>query len=378
MVRALAAAGFVLIAGGHVARTLWMEALLPSHPEVLSAVVMTEVGTGAASGEVPSENTLAKVQELARLDPLGWEPFLIQGAIALRAGDTMRAEHLIESARDRAPRSPAARYLLAEVYLRSGRPELAMTEMAVLHRLAPAASAQLAPALADYARTPGSLPQLRRVLASYPELEGPVLAQLSWDPRNADLIVALASKNRSIGPAPDWQRLMLTTLVNSGQYEKAYDIWLRFVRVPGVRGKLYDAGFRDHRAPAPFSWQLAKGAAGVAERSDGGLQVLYFGRDDAELASQVTLLHPGKYRLSMKLAGDITQSAGLKWVVTCLDSKTEIFELALAGPGIVTGEWIIPAADCRAQRIALVASSPELPRPVDFRLSDLRLSRIRS
>jgi hypothetical protein len=250
--------------------------------------------------------------------------------------------------------------------------------MAVLNRLVPAASAQLAPSLANYARTPGSVPQIRRILASYPELETPLLAKLSWDPKNSDLIVALASKDRSAGPAPDWQRLMLTTLVNSGEYEKAYDIWRKFVGVSDTRGKLYDVDFRDSRAPAPFNWQLAKGAGGVAERSNGGLQVLYFGRDNAELAAQVALLPPGQYRLKMKLAGEIAQRAGVSWMVTCLDSKADIFELPLAGPGSVTGEFSIPAEDCRAQRVALVASAPELPDSIDFQVSDLELLRVRS
>ena len=124
----------------------------------------------------------------------------MQGAIALRKGDLARAARLIGSARDRAPRSPAARYLLADVYLKSNRPLPAMREMAVLNRLVPAASAQLAPSLAGYARTPGAIPQIRQILASYPELETPLLAKLSWDPNNADLILSLASANKATGP----------------------------------------------------------------------------------------------------------------------------------------------------------------------------------
>ena len=338
---------------------------------------MTEVGIAAGKGGEPGKDTLARLGILAARQPLSWEPFLVQGAIALRNGDLIRAQHLIESARDRAPRSPAARYLLADVYLQSNRPLRAMAEMAVLNRLMPAASAQLAPSLASYAQTPGAVPQVRQILQSYPELETPLLAKLSWDPKNADLILALASKKRSLGPAPDWQRLMLTTLVNNGQYEKAHAIWRQLAGIPNLRGGFYDPGFSDASAPAPFNWQLAQGAGGVAERSSGGLQVLYFGRDDAELASQVLLLPAGRYRLVMNLSGDISGNSGLKWKVTCLPENRDIFTLAIGKPGPAGGEFAVPG-DCKAQRATLAAQAPELPDSVDFRLSGLQLIRIRS
>lgn len=334
---------------------------------------MTDVGTAAGKGREPSAQTLAKVRQLATERPLSWEPFLVQGAIALRKGDLARAARLIGSARDRAPRSPAARYLLADVYLQSNRPLPAMREMAVLNRLVPAASAQLAPSLAGYARTPGAIPQIRQILASYPELETPLLAKLSWDPNNADLILSLASANKATGPAPDWQRLMLTTLVNDGQYEKAYTIWQRLAGVPNLRSGFYDPGFVETSAPPPFNWQLAQGAGGVAERNSGELQILYFGRDNAELASQVLLLPPGRYRLQMSADGELPQSAG--WRVTCLPLNREIAAVPLSKPGPVDGEFDVPA-DCKAQRMTLAAQASDLPKSVSFRLSDLRLARI--
>ena len=101
------------------------------------------------------------------------------------------------------PRSPATRFLLADLYLRSGRPIQAMGEMAVLNRFVPASAAGLAPALAAYARDRGTLPQIKAILKSYPELEEPLLAQLSEDARNADAILALASTKREPIAAPN-------------------------------------------------------------------------------------------------------------------------------------------------------------------------------
>lgn len=369
-------ASFVLLAGGHVVRGLSAETLWPSNPEVLGKAAMAEVGAAAGQGREPDKATLAKLQLLAGERPLSWEPFLVQGAIALRKNDFGRAQRLIIAARDRAPRSPAARYLLADVYLRTGRPLQAMTEMAVLNRLVPAASVQLAPSLAEYARTPGAAPKIRQILASYPELETPLLAKLSWDPKNTDLIMALASTRRTNGPAPDWQRLMLTTLVNNGQYEKAYTLWRKLADVQGLRSGFYDPGFTEASAPAPFNWQLAQGAGGLAERDSGSLQVLYFGRDDAELASQVLLLPPGRYRLAMNVSGDVAQSNGLSWRVTCAGSNREVYRMPLAKPGDISGEFVVPG-DCAAQRFTLAAQAPELPDSAEFRISNLRLTSLR-
>ena len=367
----LLAAGFVLLAGGHVVRNMLVD------QDALPSGIMEDVGKAAARGEAPSQKTIANVHRLAVERPLDWEPFLVQGAIALKDGDYALAERLILGARQRAPRSPAARFLLAEAYLQTNRPVQAMREMAVLNRLVPAASAQLAPALAEYARAPGAVEQIRTILESYPELETPLLAKLSWDPRNADLILRLATSKPSSGPPPDWQRLLLTTLVNDRQYERAYGIWRRLARSPDLRGGFYNPTFADKTAPAPFNWQLAQGAGGVAEPGSGGLQVLYFGRDNVELASQVLLLAPGRYRLEASASGNLASDSGVSWKGTCLSNQRSIFTLPLGGSGPFSGEFQVPP-DCGAQRVALAADAPAVPQSADFRISGLRLTRIAS
>lgn len=229
-------------------------------PDALPVRIMTDVGTAAARGKAPSDRTMADVHRLAIQRPLNWEPFLVQGAIALRQADYARAELLILDAKLRAPRSPAARFLLAQAYLQTNRPVEAMAEMAVLNRLLPSASAQLAPALADYARAPGAVRQIRTILQSYPELETPLLAKLSSDPDNTDLILALSTSKQPAGPAPDWQRLLLTTLINAKQYDKAYAIWRKMAGAPDLRGGFYNPDFADQAAPPPFNWQFTPGA----------------------------------------------------------------------------------------------------------------------
>lgn len=92
---------------GSVGEVLW-----PGNPAVLSAHIMAGVGQAAARGEAPDETTLAQLEQLAAKEPLTAQPFLVHGAIAARNGDFDRAGKLFGIARQRAPRSAAARYLM--------------------------------------------------------------------------------------------------------------------------------------------------------------------------------------------------------------------------------------------------------------------------
>lgn len=116
---AVAVAGLVF-----VARTAAVElgetALWPGNPAVLSAHIMSDVGQAAARGEAPNEQTLAQLEQLAAKEPLTAQPFLVHGAMAARTGDFDRAEKLLAIARQRAPRSAAARYLMGSSYACSG------------------------------------------------------------------------------------------------------------------------------------------------------------------------------------------------------------------------------------------------------------------
>ena len=335
---------------------------------------MGEVGQAAARGDSPGETTLARLEQLAAKDPLSAQPFLVQGAIATRNGDYARAERLLAIARQRAPRSPATRYLMGDLYLRAGRPVEAMAEMAVLNRLLPAGSQQMAPSLAAYAKASGSIPQIKAILESYPELEEPLLATMSSDVANTDAILKLASSRKADGPAPVWQRLLLSNLVQKGEYRKAYSTWTRLSGVaaqPGLHNPQFDAS----NAPPPFNWRLAEGAGAVVQSSSGGLQVVYYGRDNLALAEQVTLLPAGRYRLAANISGSFPQGSGVSWRVKCLPQGSDLMNLPLTGPGSIGGDFIV-AATCTAQSISLRGEMLEVPGASDFRVSGLQLSKV--
>jgi tetratricopeptide (TPR) repeat protein len=106
-------------------------------PEALVGSAMAQVGMAAAKGEDPPPSALARLRALARLAPLSPEPYLVNGAIALRSGDFERAEKLLLQARQLAPRSAAARILLADLWVAQGRIRDGFGELAALSRLVP-------------------------------------------------------------------------------------------------------------------------------------------------------------------------------------------------------------------------------------------------
>lgn len=384
------AAVFVAVSAANVVRSAavaddrapeWAALAWPDHPALLKAEIMTRVGFSAARGQEPPPQTLQQLRDLAYLSPLAVEPMLVHGAIALRRGDGERGLRLFRAAADRAPRSAAARYLLADAYLRANRPAAAMQQMAVLNRLFAGASAQLAPALAEFARRPGGSAEVRRVLKSYPELEAPLLTELAADPDNMQLILALAGTGgREPGAAAQvWQQRLISSLVERGDYAQAHSVWRQVSGVPAQPGQLFNPAFSEVAAPPPFNWDILQGSAGVAGARNGGLDVIYYGRDDAVLARQIVLLRPGVYSLSQLVSGDPGSDGNVRWVVQCLPSKRQLASAPLPGGGgtrRLSVRFAVPATDCPAQSIELVGEKQELPNQVQFRIASLQLDRL--
>ena len=336
---------------------------------------MSGVAEAGIAVALPSAETTAKLNMLAREDPLSADPFLVQGALAVRKLDYKRAETLLLEARRREPRSPAARFLLADLYLRSGRPIPAMGEMAVLNRFLPASAAGLAPALAAYASDRRTLPQIKSILRTYPELEEPLLTQLAGDARNADPILALASPTRPDALiAPPWQSQLLGALVAAGQLQRAHKLWSHFAGIGSEPQGLFNSTFDGSTAPPPFNWELSHGSGGVADAKAGGLDVLYFGRETLVLAQQIMLLPPGRYSLSMSVSGQLAGNK-VSWIGTCLPSNRPVLTLPVSKAGQVAGTFGVDAS-CTALRLTLTAEGEEFPERSEFRVERLQLTKM--
>lgn len=350
------------------------------HPSVLTTTSMREVGLAAAAGTPPSSATLKKIGELAREAPLAVQPFLVEGALADKRGEVDRAGLLYREARRRDPRSLAAHYLLTDLDLRTGQTENGIRELAELSRLVPAATDQLAPAIAKFAHGPGAADQLRNMFRSNPQLEPPVLWVLAQDPSNAGLILSVASTGESKSTRPPaWQERLLNAMVSQGQYSQAHATWSRISGSSGsVAAGLFNPSFRQVSAPPPFNWSYGATEAGVAEAEKGNLGILFYGRENTVLAQETLILAPGRYRLAMPVTVNSGDPHSLAWSITCLPGKTKLLNLPLAqksGSGIVAGDLEVPAQDCGAQQIELDGMTEDSPTTVDLRIGPLTLQR---
>lgn len=353
-------------------------ALWPGHPEILRNQVMAEIGTIAARGERIPPQLLMQVEQIARQLPLAPEPFLIHGALAQIEGREEQAERLYLEARRRDPRSPAARYFLTERYLRTGRVEQALGEMAVLSRLTGAVGA-FGPALANYARTPGAVPHLRRFFAMAPEFEPVVLSVLAADAKNLGLIATLWSGARVAEPGGqgDWQALIVRKLVEAGDFTRAHAAWRRFSGIAGpVRG-IFNPQFQRLDAPPPFNWTFGS-AGGLAQPTGSGeLELIYFGRDEAVLAQQLLLLAPGRYVLGMQVGGDVKAGSGIAWSVECVGGQRPLLTLPVErrAAGRAQASFVVPPG-CPAQQLRLSGTPGEFPRAIEFTVGQLQLTRL--
>lgn len=351
--------------------------LWPSHPSLLIDQTMAEVGAQAARGRPLEASTLRRVDEIARKAPLDPAPFLIKGTLAQTRGQEQLAEHLFIAARSRDPRSAAARYFLAERYLRIGQVTLALAEIAALSRLLPDMQAQFAPALAAYARMPGAVAQLRRFFKTSPELEPAVLATLAGDDRNADLILALWGNRQpgSDAAPPEWQARLIDKQVAAGQFALAYSTWARLAGAGAGRSSLFNPDFRKMAAPAPFNWKFDVSGGVIEPAPGGGIEVIYYGRNDTVLAEQLLLLAPGRYQLAMVISGPLGQGGEIGWTVSCLPRSEPILRLPVDRKGRLAAIFAVPAG-CPAQRLALVANAGEFPQSQEFAVGGLSLGRV--
>lgn len=337
----------------------------------------------AGRGRVTPE-LMAEVRDAAKAAPLADEPFLIAGIEAIARGDSARGERLLEEARERSPRSRMTRLILLDRYLRAGRIDEAGTEIAVLVELVPAAEKLLVAELARLSLDPGTRATLRPILASRPALLQQVLDQLAANPANADVTLDLwRSAGRPALPQnARWQEALVQGLVSRGQVGRARSIWAQFA--PGAQegGFIYDPTFRNLTAPPPFGWKLSEGGGGVAEPSqNGALQIDYYGREDADLATQLLTLPPGRYRLSVMAEGEPAgEGSRLLWGVGCTGAKTQLAALRLDElayePRRLTADFQVPTAGCAGQILALKGVASEFPKGRTATLRELRIDRV--
>jgi hypothetical protein len=347
--------------------------LWASHPATEISLAMTSIAEAARDRRAVPQAAFSLMDDALIKAPLAPEPFLVRGVRAQLAGNGAKAQQAFESAQWRDPRSLPAAYFLADRYLLTNNVDRGLAEIAALARLAPHGQAVIGAYLASYARDPANWPAVRRLFRQDPPLGESALATLAGSMQTVPAVFALAD----LGEKPEqaqWLAPLLKTLVDAGQYAKAREVWAQSAGV-GSAALIYDAAFRDKAAPAPFNWTLTSSAVGLAERQQGGkLHVLFYGQEDGILASELLLLRPGTYRLSMQLLGDPARAKTLTWSLWCDKAVAPVSSVTL--DAAARGWRFEVPPGCGGQWLRLSGSSADIPQQIDVTIAALRLEKV--
>jgi pentatricopeptide repeat protein len=350
----------------------------PGHPDTVFRLAAEQLLRNR--GQLPAEFD-SRLLEAARREPLASEPFLFLAMRALEQRDLARAERLLTEARRRNPRQRLVRLALLGTYLQTNRIPEASSEIAVLVRLVPRTSQLLVPELARLAASPQTADAVVAAVGSDP-LMAQVLAQLARQNTDPDHLLRLARRQpRNSGDGTGWQAIMLDGLVRQGQVRRAHQVWRRLVGVSGEGALLYDPRFEGRPGPMPFNWTLSSSGPGVAESAPGGaLDVEYFGRESASLASQLLALAPGRYRLAMRVEGDAKgDGSRIEWQIGCAPNGPALAAATLRDisydPRDLTLDFTVPANGCEGQWLRLQGVAAEFPATQSARISELSLRR---
>ncbi|HKP33533.1 MAG TPA: hypothetical protein VJT70_01970 [Sphingomicrobium sp.] len=345
-----------------------------THPAAEISLAMTEIARAARDRRPIPPSAFAMVGDAATKDPLAPEPFLVRGVQAQLAGNGALAERAFEAAQWRDPRSLPAAYFLADHYVREGDIGRGLSQIAALARLSPNGATTAGPYIAAFAANSANWPVLRKVFKRNPELAGPALNALASNIATVPAVLALADSNAKPSQA-QWLAPLLATLTEAGQYAKARAIW---AKASGARidEPIHDARFTDKVAPPPFNWSLTSSAVGLAERQPGGrLHILFYGQEDGILATQLLLLKPGPYRLTMQLIGDRARARSLNWSIWCDKAPAPIASVTLEAAASRGWSFNVPAG-CPAQWLKLSGSSGDISQQVDETIGGLKLERM--
>jgi hypothetical protein len=347
----------------------------PGHPAAVIASGMVGIGV-AASENSPVDNRLtAPIIGAARGAPMNIEPYLVAGVKAQTLGDEAAAGRLFEAAERRDPRAIAPHLFLSAHYAKVGQGGRSLTEFGRLLRLVPAAAAQVSQGIAASVKQLGGADKVRALVANNAELRADLMRALSADPDNLDVVLSL----RTPTSANDWRPIMVQSLLSANRFEPAFALWASANMIdssPLSRPLLFDSKFR-LGLERPFGWVLAdnSGGAGLVEKNGiTSLHVVAFGHDTFVAASQVLLLAPGTYSLAQTARSTSGNLSSLSWRLTCLEPPLKIAAIDF-GAGGVRGQLVVPA-DCKGQRLELMATAGDLPETLDAFLGPIDLRRL--
>lgn len=326
--------------------------------------------------------TLDAVERAAAAAPMDARAYLILGHQRLLDGQPQRAVTTLEAGQRLDPRQRLIHLLLLDRYLRTGRYAEAASQFSVLARLMGQTQAPIADAMAQMSLAPETRDAVRRTLATDRNLERAVLIALARSDAPPAAIFALATPaaRAEAGSARSWGPVLVSHLVERGRMPAARAVWARIYNVPDEQAAapIFNAAFAKSPASPPFNWALAAGGLGAADLRQGGLSIDWYGRDSGDLASQLLVLRPGRYRFSFVVeSGKTDAAAPLSWTLACAKDKGATLMnapvLAAAARRRLLTDFVVPVG-CPAQVLAVHGEAGEFPVPtaVTLRSPDIR------
>jgi hypothetical protein len=325
--------------------------------------------------------TLASVRRAAVDAPLDARPFLILGYQHLSEGKVARATRSLEAAQRLNPRNRLVHVLLLERYLLTNRFTDAAAQLSVLSRLVGAAQSPIATAMAQMLLDPMTSDAARRTLRTDATLERGVLIALAKGSTEPDDIFVLAGPAAlaDAGSEGSWGQILVTRLVRDNRFAAARNVWQRIHRLPAadVAVPIFNPSFAPVQASAPFNWTLTAGGLGAADPRAGTLSIDYYGRDSGDLARQLLVLAPGRYRFTSTATGGKPDAASrLFWTVTCAgEGGAVLTNMAVpTAPGTRRAEsaFTVPAG-CPAQTLVLRGEAGEFPAPITLDIGNVAI-----
>jgi hypothetical protein len=340
----------------------------------VNAVLYDEGGRpqlpGVAAGEPAAR---AELSAALRGNPGEVAALLVLAADLEMAGDAAGAARAHEAALAIAPIDRDTLRLAAGFFLRQGRTQDAIAQLARLaeyHGQNDAVFPVLAKLLV--ARDPGWNALAER---SPPWLGAFIVAgcRQGTDPALlAPLLQKRVAARRALAAEID---CVTEKLRESGQWEAAYQVWLNSLpreRLADV-GHVYNGGFEQAASGIGFDWRTPPGqerqaghAVEFASSSGGAvgkraLRVTYNGKRQAGPAiRQFMVLPPGRYELGGLARGEGLNSVrGVQWTVRCAGREARAAALGSSERFIGSSEWrpfgfaVIVPQDCPGQVLEL-------------------------
>jgi hypothetical protein len=334
------------------------------------AALSAKLSTGKTALD---DATLARLRDEAVRRPLSAEPFFLTGASRKLKGDADGGARLVDLALRRDPRLLAARYWRMVHAVERGRVADATDAALRVISLDQSSIQTTIPILVRLTRLPASWPKIRAALPTGEAWRETYYNQLVAEKVEPSIVFsAIDAVRASSGKPPSVreQSALLASMTQKADFDRAYTAWLGWLPQDALSkvAYLYDGGFTGAPGATPFNWSFAQSndGAAVLDREQ-GLRFDYSPNVSMQLATQMVLMPPGRYRLTsfstldQQISDDIPLPVA--WQVMCLPKRNIVVTMRLpnssARKGVAT-TFEIPS-DCVAQLLTLEGISMEFP-----------------